>query len=45
MTPSWCSKPRACLRDEPDIHFLLSGWGVGYERLKQLQSDDTASPM
>jgi colanic acid biosynthesis glycosyl transferase WcaI len=24
---------------EPDIHFLLSGWGVGYERLKQLQSD------
>src|SRR5262249_51732356 len=27
------------LADEPDIHFLLSGWGVGYERLKQLQSD------
>jgi colanic acid biosynthesis glycosyl transferase WcaI len=21
------------------IHFLLSGWGVGFERLKQLQSD------
>jgi glycosyltransferase involved in cell wall biosynthesis len=27
------------LRDERDIHFLLSGWGVGYQRLKQLQSD------
>ena len=27
------------LADEPNIHFLLSGWGVGYERLKQLQSD------
>ena len=27
------------LANEPDIHFLLSGWGVGYERLKQLQSD------
>ena len=27
------------LVNEPDIHFLLSGWGVGYERLKQLQSD------
>jgi colanic acid biosynthesis glycosyl transferase WcaI len=27
------------LGHEPDIHFLLSGWGVGYERLKQLQSD------
>jgi glycosyltransferase involved in cell wall biosynthesis len=27
------------LADEPDIHFLLSGWGVGYERLKQLQSE------
>jgi glycosyltransferase involved in cell wall biosynthesis len=27
------------LAGEPDIHFLLSGWGVGYERLKQLQSD------
>lgn len=26
------------LAGEPDIHFLLSGWGVGYERLKQLQS-------
>jgi len=27
------------LAREPDVHFLLSGWGVGYERLKQLQSD------
>jgi glycosyltransferase involved in cell wall biosynthesis len=27
------------LVNEPGIHFLLSGWGVGYERLKQLQSD------
>ena len=27
------------LRDEPDIHFLLSGWGVGFERLKSMQSE------
>jgi colanic acid biosynthesis glycosyl transferase WcaI len=27
------------LRHEGDIHFLLSGWGVGFERLKQMQSD------
>src|ERR1700722_19942873 len=26
------------LRDDADIHFLLSGWGIGFERLKQLQS-------
>jgi colanic acid biosynthesis glycosyl transferase WcaI len=26
------------LRDDPDIHFLLSGWGIGFERLRQLQS-------
>ena len=26
------------LRDEPDIHFLLSGWGIGFERLKQMQA-------
>ncbi len=26
------------LRDDPDIHFLLSGWGIGFERLKQMQS-------
>nr|WP_249803595.1 glycosyltransferase [Bradyrhizobium zhengyangense] len=27
------------LKDEPSIHFLLSGWGIGFERLKQLQAD------
>jgi colanic acid biosynthesis glycosyl transferase WcaI len=27
------------LKDDPDIHFLLSGWGVGFERLKTLQSE------
>jgi len=27
------------LKDEPDIRFLLSGWGIGFERLKQLQAD------
>jgi glycosyltransferase involved in cell wall biosynthesis len=27
------------LSGETGIHFLLSGWGVGYERLKQLQED------
>jgi colanic acid biosynthesis glycosyl transferase WcaI len=27
------------LRDDPEIHFLLSGWGMGFERIKQLQSD------
>ncbi|SFJ87897.1 glycosyltransferase family 4 protein [Bradyrhizobium sp. Gha] len=27
------------LRDEPDIGFLLSGWGIGFERLKQLQAE------
>ncbi|WP_259261000.1 MULTISPECIES: glycosyltransferase family 4 protein [Bradyrhizobium] len=27
------------LKDEPDIHFLLSGWGIGFERLKQLQTE------
>jgi colanic acid biosynthesis glycosyl transferase WcaI len=26
------------LRDESNIHFLLSGWGTGFERLKQMQS-------
>ncbi|WP_213742196.1 glycosyltransferase family 4 protein [Bradyrhizobium sp. dw_411] len=26
------------LRDDPDIHFLLSGWGIGFERLKQMQA-------
>jgi glycosyltransferase involved in cell wall biosynthesis len=27
------------LRDEPRIHFLLSGWGIGFARLKELQAD------
>jgi glycosyltransferase involved in cell wall biosynthesis len=27
------------LQGEPDIHFLLSGWGIGFERLKQLQAE------
>jgi colanic acid biosynthesis glycosyl transferase WcaI len=31
------------LQDEPDIHFLLSGWGIGFERLKALQAE-TALP-
>jgi glycosyltransferase involved in cell wall biosynthesis len=26
------------LKDETNIHFLLSGWGIGFERLKQLQA-------
>jgi glycosyltransferase involved in cell wall biosynthesis len=26
------------LREEKEIHFLLSGWGIGFERLKQLQA-------
>ena len=24
---------------DPDIHFLLSGWGVGFERLRDMQSE------
>ncbi|MDN5005379.1 glycosyltransferase family 4 protein [Bradyrhizobium sp. GCM10027634] len=27
------------LKDDANIHFLLSGWGIGFERLKQLQAD------
>lgn len=27
------------LKDKPDIGFLLSGWGIGFERLKQLQAE------
>jgi colanic acid biosynthesis glycosyl transferase WcaI len=26
------------LRDDPEIHFLLSGWGIGFEQLRQMQS-------
>ncbi len=29
------------LRDDPNIHFLLSGWGIGFERLKEMQSEAT----
>lgn len=27
------------LRDRADIHFLLSGWGIGFDRIKQMQSE------
>jgi colanic acid biosynthesis glycosyl transferase WcaI len=27
------------LQEDLDIHFLLSGWGIGFERLRQLQSE------
>ncbi|UFX47828.1 glycosyltransferase family 4 protein [Bradyrhizobium sp. 41S5] len=27
------------LRDERDIHFLLSGWGMGFARLKEMQAE------
>jgi colanic acid biosynthesis glycosyl transferase WcaI len=27
------------LSDDPDIHFLLSGWGRGFDRLKEMQSE------
>ncbi len=27
------------LRDDVDIHFLLSGWGIGFEYLEQLQAE------
>ncbi len=26
------------LRDDPGIHFMLSGWGIGFDRLKEMQS-------
>jgi colanic acid biosynthesis glycosyl transferase WcaI len=26
------------LQDDREIHFLLSGWGIGFERLKEMQS-------
>jgi colanic acid biosynthesis glycosyl transferase WcaI len=28
------------LQGEPGIHFLLSGWGIGFARLRQLQADN-----
>jgi putative colanic acid biosynthesis glycosyltransferase WcaI len=27
------------LQNRPDIHFLLSGWGIGFERLEQMQAE------
>jgi colanic acid biosynthesis glycosyl transferase WcaI len=27
------------LRDDEDIHFLLSGWGVGFDQLRQMQAE------
>jgi len=27
------------LREDTDIHFLLSGWGIGFERLRQMQAE------
>jgi len=27
------------LRDDVDIHFLLSGWGIGFEQLQAMQSE------
>ncbi|MBR0694945.1 glycosyltransferase family 4 protein [Bradyrhizobium lablabi] len=27
------------LRGESDIHFLLSGWGIGFDRLKEMQEE------
>ncbi|MEH2536391.1 MULTISPECIES: glycosyltransferase family 4 protein [unclassified Bradyrhizobium] len=27
------------LRDDKDIHFLLSGWGIGFDQLKALQAE------
>src|SRR6266545_3120519 len=27
------------LRDNGDIHFLLSGWGVGFDQLREMQSE------
>jgi len=28
------------LRNNLDIHFILSGWGIGFERLKHLQTEE-----
>jgi glycosyltransferase involved in cell wall biosynthesis len=27
------------LRDNKDIHFLLSGWGIGFDQLREMQSE------
>ena len=39
MIPLIVFEAARLLRDDPDIHFLLSGWGIGFERLKQMQSE------
>ena len=31
------------LRDNEDIHFLLSGWGIGFDQLRQMQAEARAS--
>jgi colanic acid biosynthesis glycosyl transferase WcaI len=31
------------LQDNSDIHFILSGWGIGFERLKALRSEAALS--
>ena len=32
-------RQRKILTNEPNVLFLLSGWGVGWERLKRLQQE------
>ena len=27
------------LRDDEDIHFLLSGWGIGFDQLREMQAE------
>ena len=39
MIPIIVFEAARLLRDDPDIHFLLSGWGIGFERLKEMQSE------
>ena len=36
MIPMIVFEAARLLRDDPDIHFLLSGWGIGFERLKAI---------
>lgn len=28
-----------CLRNNEEIHFLLSGWGIGFDQLRQMQAE------
>ena len=39
MTRSSFLTRRKSLRDDPTIHFLLSGWGIGFDQLKAMQSE------